>query len=94
MYIANISYFCMMYNRCWLNADTKFVWAFIAPVVVIILVSFYNTEVKTLWSSWSVSACFTFYLFQCNIEFLIMALVIMYCHLKKQDAKAKVDTAK
>ena len=37
---------------------------------------------------------FTFYLFQCNIGFLIMALIIMYRRLKRQEAKAKVATAK
>jgi len=31
--------------RCWLKDETEFVWAFIAPVIIIILVSSYAINI-------------------------------------------------
>ena len=69
--------FCVHHNSCWLTYDDHFIWAFIAPVIVIIIVS----------KGWCAILISELLLLQINVGFLVMAMRIMYKH--RDTAKSK-----
>ena len=50
-YTINYHYVLYVNSRCFLNPETKFIWAFIAPVIVIILlnVGFFVMAAVVIW---------------------------------------------
>lgn len=80
---------------CWLKTDNYFIYSFVGPVIVVIIVSFFamytvsvfvclayfNVKVKVNRMVWFVRAFnLNMYLFQLNLVFLTMAIVMMCRH--------------
>ena len=88
-------------EACWLNPVTGFVWSFIAPVVVIILVRSTRlcvgddqADSLSVRLSVCLSVCLSVRLSQVNIGFFVMSLVIMCKHHRRQTHKSRVAVVK
>ena len=71
-------YLLVCYSSCWLRYDTGFIWVFIVPVLLILLVS-----VCLHTSAGLECSCFTP---QVNSGFFVMTLVVVRRHSKKKEA--------
>lgn len=65
---------------CWLSYESGFIWSFIAPVILIIIVSYYQ------WIIYNNDAI----ILKVNIGFFIMCIVIMKRHQQKQIHRKKL----
>ena len=72
----------IVFCRCWLNYESGFIWSFIIPVILILLVSLMDGQTNVMLH------------YQVNIGFFIMSIVIMRRHQKSQLNKTKVDNIK
>lgn len=83
---------------CWLQYTTNFVWSFIAPVIVIILVRatvlVYGSEMLVLLIPTPPTPPHPTHTHQINFGFFLMVIVILYKQRKKVKSTSKLRSIK